>query len=73
MTVSAANSRTAGLVRMRWVSPESISSESSSDGSSDAWWLPDVPRSVDLDSAEAAHSASTRSDRPGGRSARSRA
>ncbi len=67
ITVSAVNSRTPGLVRIRWASPESVSSESSSDGSSDAWCAPTASaRDDDGDSVAAANSASLRSDLPRG-------
>ena len=42
ITVSAANSSTPGLVRIRCANPVSVSRYSSSSGSSVAWWLPAV-------------------------------
>ena len=65
--VSPRNSSTPGLVRIRCANPLSTSSESSSVGSSVAWWLPAVSIWVETSTALlAANSATSRAaDRPG--------
>jgi hypothetical protein len=72
IAVSARNSSTPGLVSRRCTRPVSTSSESSSVGSSVAWWLPTMSTGSFFDSAPVANSASRRSDRPAGTSARRR-
>ena len=70
--VSTRNSSTHGLVSTRCTTPVSTSSESSSKGSSVAWWLPTMSTGRDFDSAPMANSARLRNEWPGGTSARSR-
>src|SRR5215471_19049494 len=73
IVVRTRNSSTPGLVSTRCTMPLSTSSESSSVGSSVAWWLPTMSTGRDFDSAPVAISASLRAEWPGGTSERNRA
>ena len=62
IVVRTRNSSTPGLVSTRCTMPVSTSSESSSMGSSVAWWLPTTSTGRDFDSAPVANSASLRNE-----------